>query len=132
MRLEEAMPPALASYLLRKALEPDAFELAGRGVYREPRQKLLQVTAALSGAALRIGGHRDDQVGALEADRIVAWAEEEALDDPRELHVRRTVLGQVGEETPERLIVLAEAAIDHDQAEVVLGVEEVMEALGEE
>jgi len=62
----------------------------------------------------------------------VARAEEEPLDDPRQLHVRRPVLRQVGEEAPQALIDLAEAAVDHDQAEVVLGVEQMVEALGEE
>ena len=62
----------------------------------------------------------------------MARAEEEALDDPRQLHVRRAVLRQVGEEAAQALVVLAEAAVDDDQAEVVLGVEQVVEALGEE
>ena len=44
----------------------------------------------------------------------------------------RAVLGQVGEEAAQALVVLAEAAVDDDQAEVVLGVEQMVEALGEE
>ena len=49
---------------------------------REAGQELLEVAARLPGAALGGGRDRDDQVGALEADRVVARAEEQPLDDP--------------------------------------------------
>jgi len=81
--LEESVPTTLAGHLLGKALESNTVEFAGRRMHSEPWQNLLQVPAALAGTALRIGSHRDDQVGALETNRILARAEEEALDDPR-------------------------------------------------
>jgi hypothetical protein len=64
----------------------------------EAREQRPQVAARLALAALGSGGDRDDEVGALKADRVVARAEEEAFDDPLEPRVGRAVLRQVGEE----------------------------------
>ena len=86
----------------------------------------------MAGAALGVRGHRDDEVGALQADRVVARPEEQALDDARQLHERRAVLREVGEEAPQARVVLAEAAVDDDHPEVVLGLEQAVEALGQE
>ena len=54
----------------------------------EARQQRLQVAARLAAAPLGGGRDRADEVGALEADRVVARAEEEPLDDPVEPRVR--------------------------------------------
>src|SRR5207249_753096 len=102
---EEPVAASLARHLLGEALEPHAVELTCRGMHRETWKNLLEVSAPLAGTAFRVSGHRDDQVGALEPDRVLARAEEEAFDDPRQLHVGRPVLGQVGEEAPEKRIV---------------------------
>ena len=51
---------------------------------REAGEERLEVAARLAVAALGGGGDRADEVGALESDRVVARAEEEALDDPVE------------------------------------------------
>ena len=109
----------LARHLLGEALDADAFELAGRGMRGEPRQQRLQVAARLAVAALGGGGDRADEVGALQADRVVARAEEEPLDDPVEPRVGAAVLGQVGEEAAQARVVLAEAAVDDDHPDVV-------------
>ena len=88
----------LTRNLLGEALEPDAFKLPCCRMHGEAGQKFLQVAAPLAGAALGVRGHRHNQVSALQADRVVAWPEKEALDDSGELHVGGAVLGQGGEE----------------------------------
>ncbi|MBA3476493.1 MAG: hypothetical protein H0T10_07060 [Actinobacteria bacterium] len=57
---------ARASYLLREALDADAFELAGGGMGCESWQQRLQVAACLPIAALGGGRDRADEVGALQ------------------------------------------------------------------
>ena len=99
---------------------------------RKARQELLQVAARLGVAALRGGGDRDDEVGALEPDREVGGAEEEPLDDPVELHVRRAALLQRAEVAAERHVALVVALVGEHEAELVLGVEQVVEALADE
>jgi hypothetical protein len=41
-------------------------------------------------------------------------------------------MGEIGEEPAEPCIVLAEAAVDHDHPDVVLGGKQMLESLGEE
>jgi hypothetical protein len=126
------VPLALPRLRLGKALEPDAFELARRRMAGEAGEELLETPPAVADAPLgrRRRGH--DEVGALEADRVVAGAEEETLDDAPELDVRSSLLRQVAEEATQARVGLPEAAVDDDQAEVVLGGEEMVEALGED
>ena len=111
---------------------PDAVERAGRRMRREAGEESPEVATRLAVAALGGGRDRADEVGALEADRVVARAEEQPFDDAVEPRVGRAVLGQVGEEAAQPRVVLAEAAVDDDQADVVLALEEQLEALGEE
>lgn len=68
----------------------------------------------------------------MEADRVMARPEEESFDDPAELHVRRALGLQVREEAPQARVALAVAAVDDDHPEVVLGLEMVLEPLGQE
>ena len=123
---------ALARSRVGEPLEPDAFDGARRRVSREPRLEAAHVAAALPDSALRSGRRRDDEVGALESDRVVARAKEQPLHDPAELHVRRAPGLEVGEEAPQPRVALALAAVDDDHPEVVDGLEMVLEPLGEE
>jgi hypothetical protein len=54
---------------------------------REAGEERPEIAARLAVAPLGGGGDRADEVGALEADREVARAEEQALDDPTEARV---------------------------------------------
>ena len=99
---------------------------------REAREQRPEVAARLAVAALGSGGDRADEVGALEADRVVARPEEEAFDDAVEARVGAAVLGEVGEEAAQPCVVLAEAAVDDDHPDVVRRLEQQLEALGEE
>jgi hypothetical protein len=62
----------------------------------------------------------------------MARPEEQPFDDAAELHVRRPPGLEVGEEAPQPGVVLAVAAVDDDHPDVVLGLQVVLEALGEE
>src|SRR5207253_8540006 len=70
---EQTVELPLARLPFPKALEADALDGARRGVAREPRLELADVAAPLADASLGRHGRRDDQVGALKADRVVAF-----------------------------------------------------------
>ncbi len=132
MRQNSRFRPRARGTCSGKPLDADALALARRRMPGEARQALPEVAAADARPPLRVRRHRHDQIGALQADRVVARPEEQPLDDPRQLHERRAVLGQLGEEPPQARVVLAKAAVDDDHAEVVLGFEQAVEALGQE
>src|SRR5512141_331023 len=97
---EQPVSPARSRNLFGKPLDADTLALARRRMPGEARQALPEVAAADARPPLRVRRHRHDQIGALQADRVMARPEEQPLDDPRQLHERRAVLGQLGEEPP--------------------------------
>ena len=107
-----------------KRLIPTPSSAPVAGCVAKRGRSVPEVAARLAVAALGGRGDRADEVGALEPDRVVARAEEQPFDDPAEPRVGAAVLGQVGEEPAEPRVVLAEAAVDDDQADVVGGLEE--------
>ena len=98
--IRAAAEPAL------EALEADTLELAGRRMRREPREQPAEIAARRSVPALRRSSARDDEVCALQTDRVMRRAEEQAFDDALEPHVWRSLLGQIGEEASQACVFL--------------------------
>jgi hypothetical protein len=88
---------------------------------REPGQQCPEVASRLASSPLCGRGDCDNKVSGLKTDRVVTRSEKEPFDDPVEPRVRSAVMGEVGEEPAEPCVVLAEAAVDDDNPEVVLG-----------
>ncbi len=70
------MPRPLPLIRVGEPLQPDALELAGERMATEPGLELPEVAAPLADASLGCGGRRDDEIGALQTDRVLARAEE--------------------------------------------------------
>lgn len=62
----------------------------------------------------------------------MARTKEQALNDPRQLHIRRPVLGQIREEPPQPLVFLTKPRVDNDEAQVIVCIKQVMEAFSKE